>query len=469
MRNTFSRQAIPMVWDYAECGIFSNSTGNWMACVEWVCKALEHLPASEPGRALQLDATESINGVPLPIVSTDPPYYDNIGYADLSDFFYIWLRRSVGDIYPSLFRTVLVPKEGELVATPYRFGGDKDKAREFFEDGMRKTFENIREKAHPDYPVTIYYAYKQSESDGAEDGVLLRASRGWEAMLTAAIDAGLQITGTWPIRTELSNRPVALNTNALASSVVLVCRGRASDAPEATRREFLGALRRELPSRLRELQRENIAPVDLAQAAIGPGMAVFSRYSQVLEADGSRMSVREALRIINGVLDEVLNEQEWEYDGDTRWAVAWYEAYGYEEQAYGEADVLARAKNTSVEGMEEAGIVRALRGKVRLLRREELAKGWEAGRDRRLTVWEGVQRMIERLEEKGEEGAGRLLRELESAGVSGDVIRDLAYRLYTLCERKGWTEEALAYNSLVVSWPQIVARAGSGTQQSSLL
>ena len=348
---------------------------------------------------------------------------------------------------------MLVPKAQELVATPYRFGGSKQKAQEFFEQGLGQAFERMREAAHSDFPLTIYYAFKQSEIviDDNEGGEEV-ASTGWETMLNGLIDAGFQINGTWPMRSELANRMIASGTNALASSIVLVCRPRPQTAPIATRREFLRALRDELPQALRELQQGNIAPVDLAQAAIGPGMAVFSRYSQVLESDGTPMSVRTALTIINQTLDEVLAEQEGEFDADTRWALAWFEQFGLNEGAYGDAETLSKAKNTSVSGMVEAGILHARGGKVRLLKRGELAAEWDPASDGDVPVWEATQGLVKALEERGEERAAELLAGL---GGMGEVARDLTYRLYSLCERKKWAQEALAYNTLVTSWPEL--------------
>jgi putative DNA methylase len=456
MRNTFGRQAIPMVWDYAECFPFSDSTGNWMACVDWVWKVIAALAGSSHSRVHQHDATTINEGV-RPVFSTDPPYYDNIGYADLSDFFYVWLRRSLNKIYPDILSTLLVPKSQELVATPYRFGGSKSKAQMFFEDGLGEAFARMRESQNEDYPLTVYYAFKQAETeDDDSDSETAIASTGWETMLEGLIRAGFTINGTWPMRSELSNRMVASGTNALASSIVLVCRPRPESAAIATRREFLSALKRELPDALKNLQHGNIAPVDLAQASIGPGMAVFSRYSKVVEADGSPMRVRTALQLINQTLDEVLAEQESEYDADTRWAVAWFDQFGMEEAQYGIAETLSKAKNTAVNGMEEAGIIVAKAGKVRLLKREELPADWNPAADSRLTVWEVTQHLIHKLEQEGESGAATTLATvLQQNGSLGEISRDLAYRLYTTCERKGWAQEALAYNSLVVAWPEI--------------
>jgi putative DNA methylase len=460
IRNTFARQAIPMNWDYAEGNPFSDSTGNWLACVNWAVEAVANAPAGGGGSAHQADATSFFGEVSQPLFSTDPPYYDNIGYADLADFFYVWLRQNLKDIYPGLFRTMLTPKNEELVATPYRFGGSKDKAKEHFERGLQKTFQQMCQKANPGYPVTVYYAFKQAENDNTsadkENGGQMVSSTGWETMLTGLVSSGFQITGTWPMRTELSNRPVASGTNALASSIVLVCRPRPAGAPVTTRRELLSALKKHLPKALKSLQKSNIAPVDLAQAAIGPGMAVFSSYSKVLEADGSPMTVRTALALVNQVLDEYLAEQEGEYDADTRWALAWFEQYGMKEGPFGDAETLSKAKNTSVNGLVLAGILNARGGKVKLLSRDEYPGDWDPAADDRPTVWEAVQHMIIALEKSGEEAAARLLKKL---GPMAEAARDLSYRLFNICERKGWAGEALAYNGLVVAWPRLLELA----------
>jgi len=457
IRDCFARQGIVMTWDFAECNPFSDSTANWSAASEWVAKVLAEASGKSSGQVKQLDATAAINGVKQPLISTDPPYYDNIGYADLSDFFYVWLRRSLAKVYPDLFSTLLTPKVQELIATPYRFGGSKDKARHFFEQGLSKAFAHMYTAQHPDYPLTVYYAFKQAESEedkdlGTGSGPFVVASTGWETMLEGLLRAGFTITGTWPMRTERGARSIGIGTNALASSIVLVCRPRPANASLTTRREFLSALKRELPDALKNLQSGNIAPVDLAQATIGPGMAVFSRYSKVIEADGSAMRVRTALQLINHALDEVLTEQEGEFDADTRWAIAWFEQFGTSEGAYGIAETLSKAKNSSIAGLVEAGILAAKGGKVRLLRRDELPADWDPSIDKRLTVWETAQHLIRALERDGENGAAALRAKM---GEQGEVARDLAYRLYTLCERKGWADEALAYNSLVIAWQGI--------------
>ena len=457
-RNTFSRQALPMTWDFAEVNPLSEQSGSWHNTLEYGTKTIA-AAASLPSivaEVRQLDATAE--GWEGPVVqSTDPPYYDNIGYADLSDFFYVWLRRSLSTIYPTLFSTVLTPKSQELIASPYRHEGSKKGAEEFFERGLELTFSKMRSRQESDYPLTVFYAFKQVEADeGSGDGPQNEgdfiASTGWETMLSGLIRTGYSVEATWPVRTELSNRSVGRGSNALASSIVLACRLRPSDAPLATRREFLNALKRELPDALKHLQRGNIAPVDLAQASIGPGMAVFSRFAKVMEADGSAMKVRQALAIINQTLDEVLAEQEGEFDADTRWALAWFEQFGMDDGVFGLAETLSKAKNTAVNALVEAGIVHARSGKVRLLKREELPHDWNPATDNKVRHWEVAQHLIRELESGGETAAAELLRRV---GGMGEVARDLAYRLYNICERKKWASEALAYNGLVIAWPEI--------------
>jgi len=450
-RNTFGRQAIPMVWDFAESNPLSNSSGNYNGGITSIGLALEALQPLTEGFAMQADAASQLVSSGN-IVSTDPPYYDNIGYADLSDFFYLWLRRSLHPILPVLFATLAVPKAEELVATPYRHGS-KLKAETFFLDGMTQAMNRLAEQTHPAFPVSIYYAFKQAERKGGEG----TASTGWETFLDAVIRSGFAITGTWPMRTELSRRMVGMNTNALASSIVLVCRKRPLDAPIATRREFLTALENELPMALTHLQRGNIAPVDLSQAAIGPGMAVYTRYSKVLDAKGNPLSVRDALALINQTLDEALAEQEGDFDADSRWALAWFEQTGFDEGEYGVAEVLATAKVTSVSGMVEAGILASGKGRVRLLKPDELLTGWDPATDLRLTAWEIVHQLIHALDSGGEGAAAKLVAKL---GGKAENARELCYRLYTLCERKKRAAEALSYNSLVQSWPEITRLAG---------
>ena len=463
-RNTFARQSIPMTWDYAELNTLLDGTGSFMGAVEWTAESTECLASvggCARGWAHFADAGKQVLSVDK-IISTDPPYYDNIGYADLSDFFYVWLRRSLRSTFPSLFSTMAVPKAEELVATSYRHG-TKAKAEAFFMNGMTRAMERLVQQAHIGFPTTIYYAFKQSESRN-DRGVL---STGWETFLEAVISAGFGITGTWPMRTELANRMIGKGSNALASSVVLVCRKRSADAPIATRRDFIAALKAELPPALVHLQRGNIAPVDLAQAAIGPGMAVFTSYARVLDASGTRVSVGEALALINQTLDETLAEQEGDFDAGSRWALAWFEQYGFDSGDYGIAETLSTAKNTSVAGMVEAGILHSRGGKVRLLRPKELPGDWNPARDDRLTTWEIVHHLIRVLEQSGEGSAAQLVRKL---GGWAEIARELCYRLYTVCERKKRASDALAYNGLVQSWPEIsrLARMEAPPKQAEL-
>jgi putative DNA methylase len=456
VRGTFGRQGLPMVWDYAEANPFAKSSGNIERMTELVAEVLEFACSNAGGAGLtsQLDASSGAIQGGMFVVSTDPPYYDNIGYADLSDFFYVWLRRSLKSIYPDLFSTLLVPKRQELIASPYRHEGDKQKAQTFFEEKFAKASSSMRDVQNPQYPMTVYYAFKQSESDEDENGKGTSAivSTGWETMLEGLQRANFSIVGTWPMRSEKSGRMVSVGTNALASSIVLVCRPLQENAIITTRKDFLSSLKRELPQALRNLQKGNIAPVDLAQAAIGPGMAVFSRYKRVLESDGTPMRVRTALALINQTLDEVLSEQESDFDSATRWALAWFEQNQFSEGAYGQAELLATAKALAVSGLVDAGIVHSRAGKVRLLKRSELPPDWDPTSDGRLTVWEVTQHLIRCLETRGEADTAALKAKI---GGLAETSRELAYRLYTLCERKGWAEEAGYYNSLVVAWPAI--------------
>jgi putative DNA methylase len=458
IRGTFSRQALPMTWDYAEAPPFGNTSGNWSSGIEWASKAIETLPVTIAGFAAQADAAVQVISEGK-LVSTDPPYYDNIGYADLSDFFYVWLRRSLRGVFPDLFSTLAVPKAEELIASPYRHGG-RERAESYFLHGMTRAMHRLTTQAHYAFPVTIYYAFKQSESESDEG----TASTGWETFLDAVIRAGFGISGTWPMRTERGARSIGIGSNALASSIILVCRPHTANTPTATRREFMAALKTELPAALRHLQAGNIAPVDLAQAAIGPGMGVYTRYSKVLDAEGKLVSVREALALINQTLDEALAEQEGDFDGDSRWAITWFEQSGFVEGDYGVAEQLSKSKNTSVAGMVEAGILESKRGKVRLLRPEELPADWDPATDPRLTAWEIVHQLIRMLASGGEGAAAGLVAKL---GAKAEVARELAYRLYTLCERKKRAAEALAYNGLVQSWPEIVRLAHDGEPRGS--
>ena len=448
--NTFGRQAIPMSWDFAEGNPFSASSGHFLRFVSLIGEVYDCAASGfAHGCVVQQDASTSRLALAR-VVSTDPPYYDNIGYADLSDFFYVWLRRSVRSLFPDLFATLAVPKAEELVATPYRHGG-KESAETFFLGGMTQAMSRLAEQAHPGFPVTIYYAFKQAESDSVS-GI---ASTGWETFLDAVLRAGFSVGGTWPMRTEYTGN-LKKNVSALASSIVLVCRKRAADAGATTRREFVAELKRELPVALRHLQEGNIAPVDLAQAAIGPGMAVYTRFAQVLDAEGKALSVRGALALINQTLDEALADQEGDFDPDSRWALAWFEQNGFGEGEYGVAEVLSKAKATAVNGLVEAGIIAAGRGKVRLLKPEEMPADWDPRSDARLTAWETVHHLVRVLEAKGEAAAAKLVSQL---GTKAETARELCYRLYTVCERKKRAAEALSYNGLVQSWPELVRLA----------
>ncbi|MDD3553580.1 MAG: DUF1156 domain-containing protein [Deltaproteobacteria bacterium] len=465
----FTRQAIPMLWDFSEANILGEKAVCWHTAVEITAESIERITAGvlNSGLADQIDAAGSWNDTRGLLVSTDPPYYDNIGYAALSDFFYVWLRRTIGDLYPDLFKTILVPKAPELTAAPERFDGDREKAKEHFETGFRKAFTTLREKMDPRFPLTVYYAFKQEDEqsgsddarnddgEGTNNGVDL--TTGWETLLDALLGSGFLITATWPVQASFKWRVRAQESNALASYIVLACRPRPADAPQCSRREFLNELKKELPTALRYLQQGNIAPVDLAQAAIGPGMSVFSRYAKVVESSGNAMTVRTALALINQVLDEVLAEQEAEFDADTRWALAWFEQFGMEEGEYGVAETLSRAKNTAVNGLVEAGIVAARSGNVRLIKRNELPEDWDPATDKRMPVWEATQQLIRALYQHGESGAAALLRKL--GGTVGEMARELSYRLHKICEKKGWTAEALAYNSLVLAWPELTKLA----------
>ena len=448
--NLFGKQAIAMTWDFPEAAILHETVGGFVPAAAFIAECIGKLSSVGAGTAVQQDAMSSAIASGK-VVSSDPPYYDNIGYADLSDFFYVWLRRSLKPVFPELFATVAVPKAEELVATPFRHG-NKEKAESFFLNGMTQAMHRIAEQAHPSFPVTIYYAFKQAESDGSEG----TTNTGWDTFLAAVIEAGFAITGTWPMRSEQEHRMVGLGTNALASSIVLVCRQRSADAPIATRREFVTALKAELPQALSHLQAGNIAPVDLAQAAIGPGMAVYTRYVKVLDAEGKLLPVRAALALINQTLDEALAEQEGDFDADTRWALTWFDQTGFSEGDYGVAEQLSKSKNTAVASLVEGGILLSKGGKVRLLKPEELSSDWNPRSDKRLTVWEIVHQLVRVLEANGEGAASLLVAEL---GSKAETARELCYRLYTLCERKKRATEAMAYNGLVQSWPEITRLA----------
>ncbi len=456
-RETFARQAIPMVWDFAEANPFAEAGGSFGTAIDKGAMAIDAVPASSYGQAMQADAAIQVTSSNK-VVSTDPPYYDNIGYADLSDFFYVWLRRSLKPVFAELFATLSTPKAEELVATPARHGG-KEGAEAFFLNGMTQAMHRLADQSHPAFPVTIYYAFKQSETE-SEIGT---ASTGWETFLDAVIRAGFSLTGTWPMRTEGAGRIRGQDSNALASSIILVCRPRPTDAPTATRREFLNQLKAELPGALANLQRGNIAPVDLAQAAIGPGMAVYTRYGRVLDAAGKAMPVREALALINKTLDESLAEQEGDFDADTRWALAWFGDHGFEAGPFGDAHTYFLRFTTAENALKSAGIIESGRGKVRLLKPDELPADWDPENDPRENVWERTHHLVRALESGGDEAAAKLVTKL---GGKAEVARELAYRLYTVCDRKKRAAEALSYNALVQSWPEITRLSREGSKTS---
>jgi putative DNA methylase len=452
IRFTFARQAIAMTWDFAECNVFSDSTGNFMGAVDWVWKAILGFGPNAKGYEVQCDAQT----VMLPsgaVISTDPPYYDNISYADLSDFFYVWLRQNIKRIYPALSGTLAVPKTEELVATPYAHGG-KAEAEEHFLSGMTAAISRLSAQSSYDFPATIYYAFKQSEVE--QDGL---SSTGWATFLQAVITAGYAVVGTWPVRTERSARTIAVGSNALANSVVLVCRKKEASAEMVTRAEFVRALKRELPPAIAKLQAANIAPADMPQSAIGPGMGVFSRYAAVLESDDSAMSVKTALQLINAELDTFLSSLTGDFDAETRFAVTWFEQFGYDKGEFGTAQSLCQARGLAVDSVKHAGIIESAAGKVRLLKRSELDEGWDPNTDTHLTIWECLQYLVRALDE-GEENAARLLKRIgpERAG----AVKDLAYYLYDLAGNKRRdAQEATAYNALIALWSDLTGLAST--------
>ena len=451
IRNTFGRQAIPMTWDFAEANPFSSSTGCFSNMVDWIVKCIDNFPIAQFEAEVSQRDAQSDCGLRNIMISTDPPYYDNIDYADLSDYFYIWMRRSLKDSYPGLFSTVLVPKTEELIATPFRHGSSMEEAKSFFESGMLSASKQMYLYAREDVPVTIYYAYKQSDSDA--DGT---ASSGWETMLNSIVKAGFAITGTWPMRTERGNRMRGNGSNALASSIVLVCRKRPEDAPQTTRRNLIATLRHELRPALKKLQASNIAPVDLAQSAIGPGMGVFSRYRRVLEADGTPMSVRSALQIINEELDLYFNEQVGDLDTASRFCVDLYTQYAYNVVKYGEAEVLANAKSTSIPMLAANGVVYAKAGDVHLVERADLPEKVDVDEK---NIWLLTQQLTQAMAKGGVEACAQIVASM--FGSNAERAKDLAYRLYTIAEQKKWSNEAYAYNALVVAWPDIQSRAAA--------
>lgn len=463
VRHLFMRQAISMVWDFAETTPFEKAAGSYLVSLGSLAKAIA-VAGPTPAIVGQGDAAACGYGGAL--MSTDPPYYDNIGYSDLSDFFYVWLRRSLRGVHPDLLSTMLVPKAEELVANPHRHNG-KQGAKDFFEDGFRRVFARARKAALSDFPIAVYYAFKQSDADS--DGT---ASTGWETLLDGMIRSGWAITATWPMRSELSNRMRGQGSNALASSIVLALRPRPDDAPTTDRRGLIAALHHELPDALRKLQQGAIAPVDLPQAVIGPGMAVFSRYAKVVENDGTTMTVRSALARINEILDQVLNEQEGDFDSATRFAIAWYRGHGYMAGQFGTADDLARARNTSVEAMKQEGILTSIAGKVTLLSPAGVPEGYDVLADDRVGVWEVLHHLIAFLDRDGLPVAGAFLASVQDrtdGAIDIELIKELSFLLFAIAEKNGWTQDALAFNTVATAWPDVLQAArstqtGSGEQ-----
>jgi len=466
----FGRQAIPMVWDFSEANIIEGSVGGWTTCLNYIADCVESIPivSKKKGTVAQLDAANTVWDIDNIILSTDPPYYDNIGYADLSDFFYVWLRKSLGPVYPNLFSTILTPKSQELVAIPYRHDGGLVEASEHFESGFIKTFSSLLPKLDKRFPITVFYAFKQDDSEtesGESDNH--SPSTAWETMLESLLKSGFQVTSTWPIRASQKWRMVSMGTNALASYVVFSCRPRASSAPLATRREFIAELKKSFPDSLKKLQESSIAPVDLVQASIGPGISVFSRYSKVLEADSSSMTIRTALQIINQELEAFFKHEEGEMDNETQLLVDWFEQFGMKSGSFGDAETLSKAKNTSISGLSKLGLLSSKGGLVSIVPRTDYEKDWDPNSEQRLTLWECTQYLIKFHQEEGEDVAAQLASRL-GTGKSEDA-KNLAYRLYNICERNKWVNEAIPYNELITAWPQIIEKTvnitGKGPQK----
>jgi putative DNA methylase len=466
VNHVFALQALPMTWGYAEGNPFQPGPCSISTGAEWIAKAIDGLPAIASGYARQADASSQVSNS---LIATDPPYYDNIGYADLSDFFYVWLRRSLGGVYPELLGTVLTPKADELVADPFRHDG-KEKAQKFFEGGFSDVFKRIRETAPDGYPITVFYAFKQAETKAAGD----HASTGWETLLEGMLDAGWSVTATWPIRTELVNRAGAIGANSLAASIALACRPRPSDAGFTDRRGLITALRDEFPGALRKLEQGKVAPVDLRQAAIGPGMAVFSRYARVNEPDGSPMRVRAALSLINQVLDEKLSQLEGTVSPETRFCVEWFKQFGFDEGPYGTAETLSKGIDTSITGLERGGVLISRAGKVKLRSVREIPDFYDPGTDDRTSEWEICLHLAKALQEQGADGAARLMAAARGVpGIDLDDVEELAYLLYSIAEKKNWAETALLFNNLGTLWTDLedasrkagAAAAGQGQGQ----
>ena len=450
--NLFARQVIPMAWDFGEANILEKVVGGFEPSMKFVCKCLETLIPGGNGSVVQHDA-QTVTYPSNVVISTDPPYYDNIGYADLSDFFFCWMRPALRNVYPELFGIISSPKKEELIASPYRHGG-REEAEAFFLEGMKSAIGNMAQQISSEFPTTIYYAFKQSEV--ATEGI---SSTGWATFLDAVVGAGFSVVRTWPIRSEQASRMRAAGSNALANSVVLVCRKRQIAADTITRAEFVRALKREIPGALAELQAANIAPADMPQSAIGPGVGVFSRYNAVLESDDTRMSVKTALQLINRELDEYLGGIQGEFDPDTRFAISWFEQNGNKLGDYGVANSIAQARGISVESVKHAGIVDSAAGKVRILTRDELDPDWDPQSDAHLTVWECCQYLVRALENEGETRAAGILKKIGSE--MADAVKDLAYCLYGICEKRSDAKEATSYNALIAVWTELTRQAAT--------
>jgi putative DNA methylase len=470
-RNLFTRQAIPMVWDFAEGNPFGESSGSFLTILSNTVRAIRG-PLVQFNRRGNVSVSQANAAMreypPNVVVCTDPPYFDNIGYADLADFFYVWLRLGLGSIHTDLFGTLLTPKSEELVATPYRFDGNQELANAHFESGFRDVFSRIKLRHHADIPMTVFYAYKQEDDESESDGSATGAgATGWEKLLQGMVDSGLQITATWPVRTEMASRLVGRRTNALASSVVLACRPRQIDAGITDRQGFIRHLRRVLSDKIVELHSGGVMPVDMAQASIGPGMSVFTSYSKVMDGSNSVMSVNTALQTINQILDELQSDHESDFDSDTRWALSWFDQFGMNPGPFGDAQNLATARSIAMNAIERSGIIESRSGNVRLLDRSEYPDDWDPESDKRVTVWEVCQHLIRRLD--GDGGAIAAASLLRQVGGLGDAARDLSYRLYEIANRNGWADEARAYNNLAAEWPDLVALAAQAPQDSTTL
>ena len=449
IRSTFALPALSMAWDFTESNPLSNTSGSFENGVDYIVRTIERLGSVRAGSCHQVNASQNSYPIRPAFIATDPPYYDNIGYADLSDFFYTWLRCSLRSVWPLLFRRVLTPKEPELIAAAYRHGGKRAEAEKFFMEGMSQSLKCMYDATVEDAPIAIYYAFKQAQV--TEEGV---TSAGWGSFLQAVINAGFIVDGTWPVRTELRSRQRAIDSNALASSIVLVCVKRPQDAPIATRREFIPRLKKKMSSAIKNLIDAKIDPVDMAQASIGPGIGVFSEYAKVLKDDDSEMTVRDAIARINELRDEILSEEDVEYDSQTRFCIDWFQFSGMQQGDAGKADDLARAHNLGIQNLENAGVFRAKRGEASLIPREEMPSEWSPDTDNILTDWECTQHLIRVLQDEhgGVEAAGKLLSKMDG---KGDTALKLAHRLYHICEQKNWMQEALGYNQLAQEFSSI--------------